>query len=401
MKSINVVLGAQWGDEGKGKIVDFLSAKSDVILRFNGGNNAGHTIVFQGKKYILHTLPSGILRRGVVNITGPLVVHDLEVVAQEIELASENGAKVVLDKNAPLILPLHKQVDSARERLAGAKKIGTTKRGIGPAYEDFWSRRGLSLHDLQSKKSIAFALERRGYFQEKENLLKSLGEKSLSFQETVDYLSRYTFLYEYAQDTRELVSEYVQQGKVLLFEGAQGVLLDRVHGIVNPYVTSSFCGVGGAWTSFGFYPPSQEVRVIGIAKAYLTRVGNGPFPTELKGRIGDTIRQKGGEYGSTTGRPRRCGWLDLELLRYAVRRGGITELAITKLDVLAGLSKVVLQDKHEKIILPGWEGDLSSARRLEDLPASARSYLSEISQRVGVKISFVGVGPDRENLIVL
>jgi adenylosuccinate synthase len=414
-----VVLGAQWGDEGKGKVIDKLAENADAVVRFNGGANAGHTLVVGKNTYHTHLLPSGIIRAGTINITGPGVAHDLDVLSDELNLANTFGSEVFLDRSAPLVLPIHKEIDYIRERIAGKSALGTTARGIGPAYEDFWGRRGLKLGDLVSENRIALRLAERGYYAEKCALLKYLGIDAMSFDEVVSWcLSFSEIVRPRLEDTRAMVKMRHDSGKQILFEGAQGILLDTLHGS-QPYTTSSTCTLAGVSATFGVY---DFDRVIGVTKAYATRVGAGPFPTGQNNADGDKLRKIGQEVGTTTGRDRRCGWLDLVALRYACRVGGITELVVTKLDILSNFEMVQAGVKYtfegmpidENITLtsrimrdavvgyclfPGWKVDISYSVKLSDLPDNARRFLEKVRDFTKIPISGVGIGPQREQLI--
>ncbi len=427
--SRDVVLGGQWGDEGKGKVVDLLARAVKIVVRFYGGANAGHTIWVGNTKFVLHVLPSGIIRKGVLNLTGPGVAHDMEVVYEELVLATERGAQVVLDFNAPVVLPLHKQIDQLRESRLGKDKIGTTHRGIGPCYEDMVARRGLKIRDLKSEAAIRRALEHGEYYNSRCKEFDGSEIVPMTLDETVAWvMKRAKVLYMHRGDTREILQRSMAEGKDVLFEGAQGVLLDLMNG-TNPFCTSSSTTLGGISQSMGVY---EFDRVIAVAKAYLTRVGAGPFPTKLDDEVGQELRDRGHEYGSTTGRPRDCGWLDLFALRYSVRVGGVRELCITKLDVLSGLGALKvcvgykmagsdlqrfahmdrvgdhatltteLMESCEPLYqeLPGWEEDITGCRTFGDLPQNAQFYIRTIEQMTGVPVTMIGVGPDREQLII-
>ena len=328
-----VVLGAQWGDEGKGAVIDYLAGQADVVYRFNGGANAGHTIIVDGTKHVVHLLPSGIIRRGVMNLVGPGVVCDPEVIVEELMIAAAYGSRVMLDASALVVTPLHKLLDAARERLAGTHAIGTTKRGIGPAYEDLSARRGLRLSDLTSPATTRAAFEHSGYLAEKQALLQALGVENIpTIEELLTWAEQFRAqIVPHLGDTRSYLATAVASGKRVLGEGAQGIMLDVLHGS-QPYTTSSGCTVGALSATMGLY---HFDAVIGVAKAYATRVGAGPFPTCQTNEDGEELRRRGHEYGATTGRPRACGWLDLPALSYACRMGGITHLILTKLDILS------------------------------------------------------------------
>ncbi|PJA45288.1 adenylosuccinate synthase [Candidatus Uhrbacteria bacterium CG_4_9_14_3_um_filter_50_9] len=410
-----VILGAQWGDEGKGRVVDNLSRDVRFVVRFNGGGNAGHTIWDNDTKYVLHILPSGIVRPQTVNLCGPGVVHDLEVVHEELALARACGSTVILDRSAPVVLPLHKLIDEAREKARGG--IGTTKCGIGPCYEDLASRRGVKLGHLTRREKVHEALTRGGYYEEKAAILSHFGVPVPSLDEVIDWCMSFSDeLVPHLGDTRAALA--LADSSDVLFEGAQGVLLDLIHGS-HPFVTSSYCTLGGVSASLGVY---DFDRVIGVTKAYITRVGEGPFPTEQENGEGDFLRTQGHEYGATTGRPRRCGWLDLVALRYAARVGGLSELMLTKLDVLSGIDEIKVctgyrlsgeaLGKHETLTryvleraeplyetLLGWREDISDCRSLETLPRNAQVYVQFISEWVGLPITAIGVGPERQQMI--
>jgi adenylosuccinate synthase len=421
-----VVIGAQWGDEGKGKVVDIYTEFADDVVRYQGGNNAGHTLVVGDEKVILHLIPSGILHEGKRCIIGNGVVLDPEVFIMEITKLKANGyladdAMLRLSEALHIIMPYHKRIDIAREVKSGAKKIGTTGRGIGPAYEDKIGRRGIRLMDLLDEK--AFSRKVKDVLEEKNLILTQLlGEQPFTFQEIFDeYMGYAETLKKYVEDTSLLLHKEIKAGKSLLFEGAQGTLLDVDHG-TYPFVTSSSTCSGGACTGSGVSP--REIHeVIGIAKAYATRVGSGPFPTELEDESGELLRQAGREFGSTTGRPRRCGWYDALVARYAVRVNGLSGIAITKLDVLSGLEtvKVCTAYTYQGVVLdeipasleimeqcspiyeelPGWSEDITGAKSMEDLPANARSYVARIEQLSGAPVVLVSVGPRRDETIVI
>jgi len=420
-----VLIGAQWGDEGKGKIVDFFSERADIIVRFQGGNNAGHTIVVKDKQTILHLIPSGILWSGKVCVIGNGVVVDPKVLVEEYnKLKKDNlipeNTSLFVSASAHLIMPYHKIIDIAREKKAGDDKIGTTGRGIGPAYEDKVARNGIRVGDLldadRLKRRLSTILEEKNKY-----LTAVLGEKELDF-ETVyqDCLSYAGQLAPMICDTTLLLNQYVKERKKILFEGAQGTLLDIDHG-TYPYVTSS--NTASANASLGSGVGMNAInRVVGVAKAYVTRVGNGPFPTEDKGSLGEYLRKKGNEYGATTGRPRRCGWIDLVALKKAVQINGLDSLVITKLDVLNELETikvcVAYKLKGQEIdYMPlnaedieacepvyrefsGWKKDLSKIRDSIELPVEAKDYLKFIEDFLETKIMIVSVGPERDENIV-
>jgi adenylosuccinate synthase len=421
-----VVIGAQWGDEGKGKVVDIYTEFADDVVRYQGGNNAGHTLVVGDEKVILHLIPSGILHAGKRCVIGNGVVLDPEVFIMEITKLKANGylkddKMLLLSEALHIIMPYHKRIDIAREAKSGAKKIGTTGRGIGPAYEDKIGRRGIRLMDLLDEK--AFSRKVKEVLDEKNLILTQLlGDKPFTFEEIYDEYMKYAeTLRKYAADTSLMLHRDIQAGKSILFEGAQGTLLDVDHG-TYPYVTSSSTCSGGACTGSGVSP--REIHeVIGISKAYATRVGSGPFPTELLDETGEMLRQAGREFGSTTGRPRRCGWFDALVARYAVRVNGLSGIAITKLDVLSGLETVkvctgysyqgqVLDEIPASLEvmeqctpiyeeLPGWSEDITGAKSLAELPETARQYVTRIEELSGAPVVLVSVGPRRDETIVL
>ncbi len=421
-----VVIGAQWGDEGKGKVVDLLTEEADVVVRFQGGNNAGHTVVVNGQKTILHLIPSGILHPGKTCVIGNGVVVDPEVLAHEIAELKARGflkddGQLVLSLDAHVIMPWHKALDIARENRAGAGKIGTTGRGIGPTYEDKVARRGLRIRDLLDEARLARKVKDRlpAAREELARLGASLDAEESTLVRTYADLGRR--LAPYAQDASLWLHKGMKAGKSLLFEGAQGTLLDVDHG-TYPFVTSSNTVAGNAATGSGVGPTAID-HVIGITKAYSTRVGSGPYPSELMDATGEQLRKIGAEFGATTGRPRRTGWLDVLALRYAVRVNGLDGLAMTKLDVLTGFPEVKIAVRYrcgdrtfdempsdletlercEAVYesLPGWSEKLEGLRKWEDLPATARSYVQHVAKLAGVKIVAVSVGADRGETIVL
>jgi adenylosuccinate synthase len=421
------VVGTQWGDEGKGKLVDLYTEGADVIARFQGGNNAGHTLVVKGRKTILHLIPSGILHDNKICIIGNGVVVDPVVFIQEIEELQKGGlfppnTKLYISEKAHLIMPYHKRLDMAREASSKGKKIGTTGRGIGPAYEDKVARTGIRICDLYDESRLREKLQRS--LNEKNFLLTGLyQDQPLSADEiAVEYLAYAQIIKPYVADTSLIIDAAIKTGKKILFEGAQGAHLDIDHG-TYPYVTSSNTVAGNAACGSGVGPNAIN-NVVGICKAYTTRVGEGPFPTELTDEIGQRIQKAGQEFGATTGRPRRCGWLDIVLVRQAVRTSGITALAITKLDVLTGLDKIKIcvgyksengesthavpanidllaqcQPVYEEFF--GWKEDIIQVRNIAELPANARKYLQRLAELAGAPINLVSVGPGREETIIL
>jgi len=420
-----VIVGAQWGDEGKGKIVDVLTEKAQWVVRFQGGNNAGHTIVIDGVKTSLSLLPSGILRPHVRCLLGAGVVLNPSVLLSEIERVQSAGvaispARLVIDQDAHLVLDYHVLVDKAREILRGSDKIGTTGRGIGPAYEDRSQRSGIRCADLLNPVKMREKV--RAHVEEKNKLLKYVldSKAQVDFDVLWGRLSQEAeTLAPFVGNGSRIIYEALQAGEKVVFEGAQGVLLDQMHG-TYPFVTSS-CTIAGAATIGTGIGPKMIDSVIGIAKAYCTRVGGGPFPSEIEGELGDEIRRRGHEFGTVTGRPRRCGWFDAVAMRRAIRTSGIDSLVITKLDVLSGLPTLkvcvgyqrgdtVLDDlpssseEYEGLTpvyaeLPGWSEDISAARTWQELPPSTREFLRKLAELVDCPISFASVAPGREATI--
>jgi adenylosuccinate synthase len=418
-----VLVGAQWGDEGKGKATDLLGDTVDYVVRYQGGNNAGHTVVIGSEKYALHLLPSGILSPNVVPVIGNGVVIDPAVLLEEIrglDARGINTSKLVISTNAHLITPYHRTIDKVSERFLGKSKIGTTGRGIGPAYADKISRIGIRVQDLFDRSILEQKLE--GALNDKNQVLtKVFNRKNMSVAEILEeYLAYAEILRPYVTDTSLLLDKALKAGKTVLLEGSQGTLLDVDHG-TYPFVTSSNPTAGGACTGSGI-GPKAITRVIGIVKAYTTRVGSGPFPTELLDEDGDKLRTIGHEYGTTTGRNRRCGWYDAPIARYAVRINGLTDFFLTKLDVLTGWEKIpvcVAYDvdgtRHDELpasqtdfhhakpiyeYLPGWKEDISKARTLSDLPKNAQDYVKYLEEISGAPMSAIGVGPGRDETIV-
>jgi adenylosuccinate synthase len=419
-----VLLGAQWGDEGKGKATDLLGEAVDYVVRYQGGNNAGHTVVIKDQKYALHLLPSGILSPNVIPVIGNGVVIDPAVLLEEIRGLNERGintSKLKISTNAHLITPYHRTIDKVSERFLGKAKIGTTGRGIGPAYADKINRIGIRVQDLFDpsilKQKIEAALHDKNQI-----LIKVFNRKGITVDEVLsEYLGYAEVLKPYVADTALLLDQALKAGKNVLLEGSQGTLLDVDHG-TYPFVTSSNPTAGGASTGSGI-GPTKITRVIGILKAYTTRVGSGPFPTELFDADGEALRKIGGEVGTTTGRNRRCGWFDAPIARYAVRVNGLTDFFLTKLDVLAGWEKIpvcVAYDvdgtrveelpasqsdfHHAKPIyeyLPGWSEDISKAKSINDLPKNAKAYVEYLEKISGAPISAIGVGPGRDETIVV
>jgi len=414
-----VLVGSQWGDEGKGKITDFLAEKADCVVRYQGGSNAGHTVEVASEKFMLHLIPSGILYPKTTCIIGNGVVVDMGEVLTELKGLQERGidtSNLRISSRAQVVMPYHKEIDAIEDQ---CKKIGTTKRGIGPAYEDKISRTGFRICDLFDpgfKERFAQEMERKNLLLQK--IYDAPGfEIEAIYAELMDQAAR---LQKYVADTSLLVNQAIKEGKKVLFEGAQGTLLDIDHG-TYPYVTSSYPTSGGACIGAGVGPTNIS-RVIGVVKAYTTRVGEGPFPTELNDANGEMLRSRGAEFGTTTGRARRCGWLDAVILRYAARINGLTDLAITKLDVLDTFATIkicvayrykgeilyefpdnlgILQEcVPEYIEMPGWQQDISQIEHYEDLPAAARNYIAKVEELCGVKQAIVAVGPKRTQTIV-
>ena len=420
-----VAVGAQWGDEGKGKIVDWLAPRADLVVRFHGGNNAGHTLVVSGEKTVLHVVPAGVLQPGTVNLIGPGVVVDPDVLLGELDALSARGvlrdpSRVRVSGRAHVILPWHQAQDLAREEKAAERAIGTTGRGIGPTYEDKVARRGLRVADLLDERLVRERIEQIAPAKNFE-LTQYYRWKAVDVEALVARCVEWgRRLGPYVDHTGRILDHALRAGKSVLFEGAQGTFLDIDHG-TYPYVTSSNCVAGAACTGAGVGPTRID-RVLGITKAYATRVGGGPFPTEETGSAGERLRSAGAEFGATTGRPRRCGWLDVVMLREAVTVNGLTGLAVNKLDVLSGLAEVPVctayridgKLTHEFPMTlgevtraepvyeaqPGWNEDLSQARRFEDLPAAARRYVDRVEALAGVPVEILSIGPGRDETIV-
>ena len=419
-----VLLGAQWGDEGKGKATDLLGDQVDYVVRYQGGNNAGHTVVIGDQKYALHLLPSGILSPNVIPVIGNGVVIDPAVLLTEIKGLNERGintSKLKISTNAHLITPYHRTIDKVSERFLGKSKIGTTGRGIGPAYADKINRIGIRVQDLFDQSILKQKIE-AALHDKNQILVKVFNRKGITVEEVIDeYLGYAEILKPYVTDTSLLLDQALQQGKVVLLEGSQGTLLDVDHG-TYPFVTSSNPSAGGASTGSGI-GPTKITRVIGILKAYTTRVGSGPFPTELFDEDGEALRKIGGEVGVTTGRNRRCGWFDAPIARYAVRVNGLTDFFLTKLDVLTGWEKIPVcvayeidgkrveelpasqsDFHHAKPIyeyLPGWKENISKAKSVADLPKNAQEYVKFLEKISGAPMSAIGVGPGRDETIVV
>jgi len=417
-----VLVGAQWGDEGKGKATDLLGSRVNYCVRYQGGNNAGHTVVIGEKKFALHLLPSGILTPEVIPVIGNGVVIDVAVLFEEIdglEAQGINTSNLLISANAHLITPYHVTLDKVTERFLGNSKIGTTGRGIGPSYADKTSRLGIRVQDLFDEKILRAKIE-GSLLSKNQVLVKVFNRRAVTVDEVVENLMEHAErLRPYVADTSLLLNRALAENKVVLLEGGQGTLLDVDHG-TYPFVTSSNPTAGGACAGSGI-GPTKITGVVGILKAYTTRVGSGPFPTELLDEDGEKLRTIGGERGVTTGRPRRCGWFDAPIARYATRINGLTDIFLTKLDVLTGWEKIPVcvayeidgkrteelpmtqtEFHHAKPIyemLPGWSEDISGAKTLEDLPANARSYIKYLEEISGTPISAVGVGQDRNATI--
>ncbi|MFC5434752.1 adenylosuccinate synthase [Microbacterium suwonense] len=418
-----VIVGVQWGDEGKGKATDLLGERTDWVVKFNGGNNAGHTVVVGDEKYALHLLPSGILTPGVTPVIGNGVVVDLEVLFSELEALSARGvdvSRLKVSANAHLITQYHRTLDKVTERFLGKRNIGTTGRGIGPAYADKINRVGIRVQDLFDENILRQKIE--GALDQKNHLLvKVFNRRAITCDEIIEELLAYAEkLRPMVADTGHLVDEALDRGEVVVFEGGQATMLDIDHG-TYPFVTSSTATAAGAASGSGVGPNRLD-RIVGIVKAYTTRVGSGPFPTELFDESGDWLRKQGFEFGTTTGRPRRVGWYDAPITRYATRVNGITDLVLTKLDILTGLERIpvcVAYDvdgtrfddvpvnqtdfHHAKPIyeyFPGWSEDISTARSFEDMPQNAQDYVLALEKMSNTRISVIGVGPEREQVIV-
>ena len=414
-----VVLGAQWGDEGKGKIVDLMTPHFSIVARYQGGHNAGHTVYVSGRKFVLHLIPSGILHAGVVCIIGNGVVVDPQALFAEIDelarLGIEVGDRLLISEKAHLILPYHRELDVLSEARRGERKIGTTSRGIGPAYEDKIGRRGIRVCDLVDTEALA--AEVRENVNARNQIIKD---------STLDWRTVYENLLvagarmrRWTADASLYLSDAMRQGRRVLFEGAQATMLDIDHG-TYPYVTSSNATIGGVCTGLGV--PARAIGgVLGVAKAYTTRVGEGPLPTELFGEMAERLRESGQEYGASTGRPRRCGWFDAVVVRYAARINGLDALALTKLDVLDGLDEVRICTAYriaDRVVtelpadlsagtyepiyetLPGWSEPTRGARRFDELPAEARHYIKRLEEVTGVPAAIVSTGSDRDETIL-
>ncbi len=422
-----MVLGTQWGDEGKGRIVDLIASRTDLVVRYQGGNNAGHTIVTDGKKIILHHVPSGILRENSLSLIGNGVVIDPKVLVAEIDALRSAGYPVspsnfLISERAHVIMPYHREIDLLREkRRASGRKIGTTGRGIGPVYEDKYARRGIRMLDLTEPEAfrprlVSVMAERNAYIE------KVLGAEPLDPESVYEqYVGYGEVLGPFISDVSGIIRRSGDEGKRILFEGAQGSLLDIDFG-TYPYVTSSNAGLGGVFSGTGAVPALVS-SIVGVAKAYTTRVGEGPFPTEESGEIQDALRREGEEYGATTGRSRRCGWLDAVALNYALRTNGVTAIALTKLDVLSGFEKVKIctgygyngsiteefpaslsvlencEPSYEE--MDGWDEDLAGIKSPEQLPPNALRFIKRVEELTGVPVWIVSVGPQRDMYLEL
>ncbi|MPV36828.1 adenylosuccinate synthase [Georgenia subflava] len=418
-----VVVGAQWGDEGKGKATDQLGSRVDYVVKFNGGNNAGHTVVVGDEKYALHLLPSGILSPGCTPVIGNGVVVDLEVLFEEIDGLNARGvdtSRLLVSASAHIIPPYNRTLDKVTERFLGKRQIGTTGRGIGPTYADKMNRVGIRVQDLFDSSILRQKVE-GALAQKNQMLVKVFNRRAVDVDEITDELLSYAErVRPMVADSALVLNQALDDGRTVVFEAGQATMLDVDHG-TYPFVTSSSATAAGACTGSGVGPTRID-RVVGVIKAYTTRVGEGPFPTELDDDMGERLRQVGGEYGTTTGRPRRTGWYDAVVARYATRINGLTDLVLTKLDVLTGLEKVpvcVAYDvdgvRHDEMPidqsafhharpvyaeLDGWSEDISGARTFEDLPVNAQRYVLALEEMSGTRISSIGVGPDREATIV-
>lgn len=417
-----IVLGAQWGDEGKGKATDQLGQNTDYVVKFNGGNNAGHTVVIDGEKYALHLLPAGILSEGVTPIIGNGVVVDIEVMFQEIDEMASRGvdcSRLKVSSNAHIIPSYNRLMDQANERARGKNQIGTTGRGIGPTYADKMNRIGIRIQDLFDPEGLAEKVE--AALAPKNEIFAAVGMETLNPEVVTEELLAYADrIRPMMCDVSLEVNEALDRGDTVLFEGGQATMLDIDHG-TYPFVTSSNPTAGGALTGAGVGPTRID-RVIGVAKAYTTRVGEGPFPTELDDEVGEALRVKGGEFGVTTGRARRTGWFDAVVVRYATRINGLTDICLTKLDVLSGYPSIPVCVAYEidavrteempldqagfaKAVpvyeeLPGWDEDISGCRTFEELPVNAQAYIARLEELSKCRIQSIGVGPGREATIV-
>ena len=413
-----IVIGAQWGDEGKGKIANLIARDADLVVRYQGGNNAGHTVVIGEERFALSLIPSGVLYPNVTPVIGNGCVVDPAVLLAEMDTLMARGidpSRLRVSANAHLIMPYHRKLDATRERFLGRQLIGTTKKGIGPAYQDKFARSGIRMQDLFDPKIFRDKLE--DVLKEKNKVLTKLYNQLPMDADRIadEYLEYAPRLLDHVDDTSLLVWKAIRAGRNVVFEGAQGTLLDIDHG-TYPFVTSSSPTSGGALTGTGIGPRDID-RVLGITKAYVSRVGSGPFPTELRDEVGEKMVEIGGEFGTVTGRRRRCGWLDLVALRYAVRVNGITDLALMKLDVLSAFPSLKMANaysslgqryedfpRQQRVLyncspvyeeMPGWQTDITAVRSFADLPAEARAYVERIEKAVEVPVSMISVGPER------
>ncbi len=423
-KNVSVIVGTQWGDEGKGRIVDLLSEHADFAVRFNGGNNAGHTIIVNNKRYPFHLIPSGVLHPKTTAVIGNGVVLDLEVLTSEIKMLQDDNIKLknrfFISDRCHLILPYHKALDQAFENARGKNKLGTTGRGIGPVYSDKVSYNGIRIYEL---KNWDLFVEKFSFQAEiKNRILKTFGVEEINIdKELKKFEDLRKIILPFVTDTFTLLQEALAKNKNILMEGAQAILLDLDFS-AYPYTTASNT-VAGAINSGAGIPPQKIGKVCGVVKAYTSKVGSGPFPTELAGKIADNIREKGKEYGTTTGRPRRVGWLDLESVKFACKVSGLTEVVITKIDILSGFKEIKVGTEYKlngksisysscgykeleslNVIyktLPGWDEDISGVRKFSDLPKNCQDYIKFIEKFLGVKITIISVGPAREEYIKL
>lgn len=417
-----IVLGAQWGDEGKGKATDQLGQHTDYVVKFNGGNNAGHTVVIDGEKYALHLLPAGILSEGVTPIIGNGVVVDLDVLFEELAEISGRGvdcSRLLISANAHIIPAYNRLMDQANERARGNNQIGTTGRGIGPTYADKMNRIGIRIQDLFHPETLRAKVE--AALAPKNTIFEAVGLPTLDAAEVTDHLLSFAERIEPMMcDVSLVVNDALDRGETVLFEGGQATMLDIDHG-TYPFVTSSNPTAGGALAGAGVGPTRIDC-VVGVAKAYTTRVGEGPFPTELDDEVGEDLRARGGEFGVTTGRPRRTGWFDAVVVRYAARVNGLTDLCLTKLDVLTGYKEIPVCVGYELDgivvdemppdqvdfaravpvyeMVPGWSEDITGCRSFDELPEAAQAYILRLEELVGCRISSIGVGPGREATII-
>lgn len=420
---VKIVVGAQWGDEGKGKIIDVLSEKMDLVIRYQGGANAGHTVYVGENKYVLHLIPSGILRQNVQCIIGGGVVLDPQAFTEELEVLSKAGidysGRLFISPRAHIIFPYHKKLDAQSETSKGEKSIGTTGRGIGPAYADKYNRQGIRAIDLLDLDSVKIKIEENLKFKNfiLQNYYQSEPE---SLSKTLDFACHYSEkLKPFIKETLTLIHEYQKSDKPILVEGAQGALLDIDYGSF-PYVTSSHPVAGGAFIGSGIAPVKSEIT--GVLKAYLTRVGNGPFPTELHDQTGERLRESGGEFGATTGRPRRCGWLDMVAARYSAQVNGLTDIALTKLDVLSSFESIKVctgykyKDKNLEWIpadqetfanvvplyqtFDGWNCSIDTCKSFADLPEATKKYIAFIEQSLDIPVKYISIGQRRDQIIL-